>query len=395
MDHEDYALFDRKDGSSFKYAYTLAIQPEVNPDNALIVSYADMEFRLSPKILAKLNENIGQTPFGYSALKPSVWQALENWVRSRYYSEMVVNSSTTLIWHSLLQAYNAALEIYTAPGDGVLFLNPSYYRLMVQAEHLQRKCFEVELQTKHNRLHIDFEAVDKAIEENHIKLLAFINPHNPCGRIWSKEELTQLKDILIKHKCYVFSDEIYSDAVEGETFTSLLAFEDLHPYLIYANSYTKTFNCSGMPLCYSFVFDPEKEKKLRVHADLAMVSMPSTVCIALLETLYASKEAAEWRLNTIQYISQNYQLFKELCAKMLSKLYIYELEASYLCLVDFKEYGLAGEELKAAFDKVDVCPALMGNFFIEKKPRSLVRLNLACNKAVIEELVGRMAKMIE
>ena len=115
----------------------------------------------------------------------------------------------------------------------------------------------------------------------------------------------------------------------------------------------------------------------------------------LLETLYTSKEAAEWRLSTIQYVRRNYELFKELCAKTLPKLYIYEMEASYLCLVDFKEYGLAGEELKEAFNKIDVCPALMGNFFVEKKPRSLVRLNLACNKAVIEELVGRMAKMIQ
>ena len=268
MDHEDYALFDRKDGSSFKYAYTLQIQPEVNPDNALIVSYADMEFKLPPKILAKLYENVGQAHFGYAYPRPSVWQALENWVKSRYYPEMAVNTTTTIMWHSLPQAYNAVLEIYTSPGDGVLFLNPSYYRLMLQAECKQRKCFEVELETKDSRLYIDFAALDKAIEEKAIKLLAFINPHNPCGRIWSKEELSQLKDILIKHKCYVFSDEIYSDAVEGEAFTSLLAFEDLHPYLIYANSYTKTFNCSGMPLCYSIVFDPEMHKKLKVHLDL-------------------------------------------------------------------------------------------------------------------------------
>ena len=79
----------------------------------------------------------------------------------------------------------------------------------------------------------------------------------------------------------------------------------------------------------------------------------------------------------------------------MPKLYVYDLECSYLCLVDFKEYGLRGKDLEEKFTGVDVCPTFTESFFVEEKPRSMVRINLACNEKMVEELVGRMAEMLE
>ena len=141
----------------------------------------------------------------------------------------------------------------------------------------------------------------------------FINPHNPCGRIWSKEELTRIKDLVIKHKCFLFSDEIYADSADVGSFTSMLAFEDLHPHLIYASSYSKTWNCSGMPLSYSIAFDPVIHQKMNAQLDLSLVAFPCALSYALLEACYSSEEALEWRLNTLEYIQSNYRLFKHEC----------------------------------------------------------------------------------
>ena len=229
-----------------------------------------------------------------------------------------------------------------------------------------------------------------------------MSPHNPCGRIWSFDEMKQLTDLLIKYKCQTFSDEIYSDWIEpvseGEnvldTFTSIIRFEELHPYLIYGNSYTKTWNCSGMAISYSMTFDPNLQAKLRTYHDLKMVGYPSAISYTLMETIYTSEEAKEWKLNTRKYIANNFTVFKELCAEKIPKLFIYDLECSYLILVDFCEYGLKGKELEDAFSSVDVCPTFTAEFFVEQKPRSLVRINIACNIEVLKEVVNKMEKMI-
>ena len=101
------------------------------------------------------------------------------------------------------------------------------------------------------------------MKNNKIKLFHLINPNNPSGRIWSLEELTKIKDFVLKHDCLIFSDEIYSDWVEPkeetqnifDVFVSMIRFEDIHDKLIYANSYTKTWNCSGMATTYSITYN--------------------------------------------------------------------------------------------------------------------------------------------
>ena len=101
-----------------------------------------------------------------------------------------------------------------------------------------------------------------------------------------------------------------------------------------------------MPLCYMMAFDQELTTKIKIYRDIEQTSYPCAVAITLLEVLYTTEEAAEWRLNTINYCNGNFELFKKLCAESLPKLFFYDMEASYLCLVDFKDYGLEGEALK-------------------------------------------------
>lgn len=129
----------------------------------------------------------------------------------------------------------------------------------------------MELETVNNRFEINFEALEECFQNNKITLFVFISPHNPCGRIWSREEVTRLKDIVLKHDAYFFCDEIYADFLEPKTedghvydyFTSILQFEDIYPKLIYTTSNTKTFNCSGQGFGLTIIKNKELQKLLK------------------------------------------------------------------------------------------------------------------------------------
>ena len=153
----DYDHYNRKDGSSMKYRLALKYkQPKVNPDNAIVVSHADMEFKFSPGIYEELKNIIGEPHFGYTYPKPEVWSAIDKWVKKRYLKDIQISTDNTILWHNMLIVYNSILHLLTKPGDNILVFTPSYYRFLVQAKFFDRNLIEVELTTKNHRFEIDF-----------------------------------------------------------------------------------------------------------------------------------------------------------------------------------------------------------------------------------------------
>jgi cystathionine beta-lyase len=146
---EDYQIINRLNGGFAKHHLGFVMsQPNVNQENAIMVGMADMEFKLAPKVYEKLLAKLGTPHFGYTWIKPSFSSTLEAWIRKRYYPEAQIKQDNVIAWVNLFQCYNCILNIITEPNDNLLFITPSYYRFIFQANFLGRKCLEAQLKMK-------------------------------------------------------------------------------------------------------------------------------------------------------------------------------------------------------------------------------------------------------
>ena len=149
-----------------------------------------------------------------------------------------------------------------------------------------------------------------------------------------------------------------------DVYTSMLSFDDMKDNLIYGCSFTKAFNCTSIGLAYSICRNPQIKNKLEIIRD-KYCTWSSAYSYKVLEACYSSKEAKKWQEKTRKYIMDNFASLKKFAAEKIPKLHVFEMDSPYLCVVDFKEYGLAGEKLVSAFTKVNICPTFLDSAYVD------------------------------
>lgn len=228
----------RKDTESVKWD---AIAETYQMDDLLPLWVADMDF-LSPEGVANaFSEYIKHGIFGYATLSDKLYQAIIHWERQRHAVELT--KENIVFTSGVLTSLAAAVQTFTKPGDSILIHDPVYPPFSSIIETNQRHIVRSSLLEKNNHFVMDFSNMEKKIEENNVKAMILCNPHNPGGRVWSKEELKQLSELCLKHRVFLFSDEIHQDlTLFDHTFTSMLTINpDLDDLLIAFTSGNKDF----------------------------------------------------------------------------------------------------------------------------------------------------------
>lgn len=380
-------VIERKNTKSLKYDFAVR---RGKPKDVLPLWVADMDFKVSFYITDALENIVSQGIFGYSESEENYFEAVSGWMKRHHNWE--VQEDWLVKTPGIVFALAMAVRAFTKEGDSVLIQQPVYYPFAeVILENHRRLIDNTLIQTEDGSYRIDYEDFERKIVEEKVKLFILCNPHNPVGRVWTREELTRLGDICLKHKVYVVSDEIHSDFVfEGEhqVFANLKKeYEDIS---IICTSPSKTFNIAGLQISNIFLPNTELAKRFRKEVAAAGYSQVGLPGLVACEAAY--RYGDKWIEAVLSYIKANAEFTKEYLKKNLPKVKMTKLEGTYLVWLDFREYGLSDEEL----DKLILEEAglwLDSGAVFGACGEGFQRINIACPRATLEQALERLNKV--
>ncbi len=382
-------IVDRRNTKCLKYDF--AVERGM-PKDVLPLWVADMDFRTSSYIQEALIRQTEHGIFGYSEGKEEYFEAVKGWILKRHGWE--VKSSWLVKTPGIVFALAMAVQAFTAYGDAVLIQSPVYYPFSeVIADNGRKIVSNTLVYGEDNRYHIDFQDFEEKIVQNKIRLFFLCNPHNPVGRVWTKEELIRLGDICLKHGVIVVSDEIHSDfAFVGKHNVFAALKKEYEDITITCTSPSKTFNIAGAQISNIFVPNAVLRKALKAQIDAAGYSQLNVFGLVACEAAYRYGE--EWYQAMKKYVGDNIRFTKEYVTDNIPKVSMVEHEGTYLVWLNFRELGLDSEELeKLIIDKAGLW--LDSGKIFGDSGIGFQRINVACPRSILAEALERIKNAVE
>ena len=334
-------VVERKNTYSLKYDFA---KKRNMPEDLLPLWVADMDFKVSSYIQEALLKQAEHGIFGYSDVQEEYFEVLRKWMNRRY--NWRVESEWLIKTPGIVFALAMAVKAFTKEGDGVLIQQPVYYPFSEVIIDNGRKVISNTLvQEKSGKYKIDFADFEEKIVKEKIKLFFLCNPHNPVGRVWSREELIRLGDICYKHHVIVISDEIHGDFVfKGQHSVFVDLKEEYKEIGIVATSPSKTFNIAGLQVSNIFIPSQELKRKFKKQIDASGYSQLNVMGLVAAKAAYEYGD--EWYKAMYKYISENIDYTKQFIEAKIPNIKLVETEGTYLMWLDFRGLGLTESELE-------------------------------------------------
>ncbi len=303
---------------------------------------ADMDFHVAPAITEALEERVKHGIFGYVKPSEEYFQSIINWHKIRHNAEY--NREWFITVPGIVPAISAILKALTKPGDGVLLLSPGYNGFYSSIRNLECKAIECELQKVNNRFEIDFESLESLASRNDVKIMLLCTPHNPSGRIWSKNELQKIADICQRNNVFVVADEIHCEIImPGNEFIPYSSLgSPIMENACICTSASKTFNIAGLQNAQ--IICPNEDYRSKIDRAVNVHEICDVNPFGVVATIAAYNHGEEWLDSFCNYIWKNYVDAKEYIAKNLPMLKVTDLEATYLMWLDISELNMSCTE---------------------------------------------------
>lgn len=376
----DFDTFIDRHGTScikFDFAKERGHSPE-----ELSYWVADMDFKTAPEIIDALKKRIDHGIFGYTDPDNEYFSSVQSWYKNNF--DYTFQKEWLTVTPGVVFAIATAIQAYTKEGESVLIQKPVYYPFGGTVEAANRKVVSSDLIWNGETYEIDFLDFEKKIIEENVKLFLLCNPHNPGGRSWTKDELTKIGKICLKHNVIVFSDEIHSDFVWKPNIHTIFSsiskeFEEIS---IIATAPTKTFNLAGLQVSNIFVANPELNKKFKLTMDIMGYSQPNVLGLVACKAAYDS--ASNWLFEVKKYIESNLEKATEFIKKNIPNAKVVKPQATYLLWVDCRNLGLSDAELnKKIRDEAKVW--LDAGHIFGKVGEGFIRINVATSWSYLEK----------
>ena len=348
-------------------------------DDILPLWVADMDFRSPDSVVEALKKAVDHGIFGYSRADESYFDAVAAWYQKRHH--LTLQPEWMTCTPGIVFALSIAVRAFTQP--------PVYHPFSRAILRNKRTLVENPLVLKDGHYEMDLEDLEQKVLDEHVKLMILCNPHNPVGRVWTREELTALADICLRHHVYVISDEIHGDFVwrghEQTPYASISEEACLHSMMCTAPS--KTFNLAGMATSNLFIPDPEMRRKFR--SELLDVGQENMNRLGLFACRAAYEGGGEWLDQLIGYLAGNLALVRDFCKNRVPQIQLIEPEGTYLAWLDCRELGMTDDELMAFFSddaKVWLDPGTHSG----EQGSGFMRFNLGSSRSVIAQALDQI-----
>lgn len=387
-------IIDRRHTNSSKHDNNAVM---FGREDVLDLWVADMDFPVPTPVAEAIKKRAEHPIYGYTFPPASLYEAIVERVDRLY--GWKIKKEWIVFNAGVVNGLYSAVEAFSHRGDELIVQPPVYYPFFGAIKNTGRQVIHNPLKEVNGRYEMDFEGLEKLFEVRtsfpvrmpRIKALVLCSPHNPVGRVWTKEELQRLAEICVKHNCLIFSDEIHCDLLAPgveHTVTATLS-PEIEQHTITFMSASKTFNIAG--LATSFVIIPNDELRQRYVA--ARAGHNSGNVFGFVATEAALTQCDDYLEQLRAYLHENYRFFSEFIAERLPMLRVANLEGTYLAWVDMRQLGMSPLELQT-FMREKARLALDDGYAFGPGGEGFQRFNLACPRSIVEEALLRLEKAI-
>lgn len=381
-------VIDRRNTNSLKYDFAVEHH---RPAGVLPLWVADMDFRAPEPVLEALRRAVDHGIFGYSDGKGAYVQAVSQWFRQHF------GWQTQPDWlvktPGVVFALAMAVRALTRPGDGVLVQPPVYYPFFHVVRDNDRELVENELCYRDGRYTVDLEDFERKIVGRKVKLFLLCSPHNPVGRVWSREELRQMGDICRRHGVYVVSDEIHCDfAFPDHPHTVFLdANPELADRAIVCTAPSKTFNLAGLQVSNIWIPDPQIRARFRKEMDRSGYSLVNGLGLVACQAAYTA--GGPWLEQCRGYLRDNLDFLRAYLAEHIPQIRLVEPEGTYFAWLDCAGLDLCRRDLNDLIVKRANLWLDAGHIFGDQSAQ-FQRIVLACPRATLKQALDQLAAAV-
>lgn len=351
---------------------------------------ADMDFETFTGITEALQRRVAHGIFGYTRVPEAYYEAVCRWFKKRH--GWHINREDIIYTSGVVPAVSAVIKALTLPGDQVIVQGPVYNCFFSSIRN--NGCEMVSNSLIYNkeelRYEIDFDDLERKLKHERARLMLICNPHNPGGRVWTRDELTRVAELCRKYGVRVVSDEIHCELTlydnEYVPFGSLP--DELSRDSITCCSPSKAFNTAGLQIANIVCRDAEVRNRIDRAININEVCDVNPFGVIALQTAY-SDEGYEWLTQLRKYISANYDLLLERFARELPKCKVMRMEGTYLAWIDCSELHISSDEIEEMLMHENKVWVNAGSMY-GAEGAAFIRINMACTSELLNEGITRI-----
>ena len=351
---------------------------------------ADMDFETFPGITEALQRRVAHGIFGYTRVPEAYYEAVCRWFGKHH--GWHINREDIIYTSGVVPAVSAVIKALTLPGDQVIVQGPVYNCFFSSIRN--NGCETVSNSLIYNkeelRYEIDFDDLERKLAHERARLMLICNPHNPGGRVWTRDELTRVAELCRKYGVRVVSDEIHCELTlydnEYVPFGSLP--DELSRDSITCCSPSKAFNTAGLQIANIVCRDAEVRNRIDRAININEVCDVNPFGVIALQAAY-SDEGYEWLTQLRKYISANYDLLLERFARELPKCKVMRMEGTYLAWIDCSELHISSDEIEEMLMHENKVWVNAGSMY-GAEGAAFIRINMACTSELLNEGITRI-----
>lgn len=353
---------------------------------------ADMDFETFPGITEALQRRVAHGIFGYTRVPETYYEAVCRWFEKRH--GWHINREDIIYTSGVVPAVSAVIKALTLPGDQVIVQGPVYNCFFSSIRN--NGCEMVSNSLIYNkeelRYEIDFDDLERKLAHERARLMLICNPHNPGGRVWTRDELSRVAELCRKYGVRVVSDEIHCELTlydnEYVPFGSLP--DELSHGSITCCSPSKAFNTAGLQIANIVCRDAEVRNRIDRAININEVCDVNPFGVIALQAAY-SDEGYEWLTQLRAYISANYDLLRERFARELPKCKVMRMEGTYLAWIDCSELHIPSDEIEEMLMHENKVWVNAGSMY-GAEGAAFIRINMACTSELLNEGITRIVE---
>lgn len=348
---------------------------------------ADMDFAVVPEIQTALKERCDHPTFGYNTPTPGCIPALCSWYERRHNWKFTPDQVLNGI--GVVTMIRFTLEALTAPGDQVAVFSPVYDPFFAQVRNSGRTLVDLPMKEQNGHYSVDLAAFEQALKDG-VRAVIFCNPHNPIGKVWTKDEVETIGGLCAKYGAYMLSDEVHGDMVmDGNHYNPMGLVDAIQDKLVVYTAISKTFNLAG--LHQSAIIIPNAEVRAKVDAMLkgAWIMGPNLMAFTAMEAAYTYGD--KWVDEVVAYISDNVRYVQQQVRDFMPKVKLSHHKGTFLMWLDLRCLGMSSDELTVTLGR-EYGIGLGNGAHYGKQCDGFMRMNIACPRSTLEKGVAALKK---
>ncbi|HJV45730.1 MAG TPA: MalY/PatB family protein [Bacillota bacterium] len=386
MTHSFDQIVERRNTDSMKWD---KLKQLFGSAEVLPMWVADMDFLSPPAVVKAITERAKHGVYGYTIMSDSFYEAIIGWMERRH--QWQVNKEWLCYCPGIVTALSILVEVLTKPGESVMIQPPVYTPFFQVISRNGRSVKEVPLILEEGQYRMDFELLEEAMKTSKVMILC--SPHNPVGRVWSRDELVKLGELSSKYQVIIISDEIHADLVfNGEKHLPFgMLSEEIAQQSITCIAPSKTFNIAGLKTASIIIPNPKIRRLFENRIQTLSLHLESCFGVDAVKAAY--NEGEVWVDELMNYMQGNLQYLAKFLQEHLPMVKLIQSQGTYLAWLDFRDLQMEADELQTFLTQKAKVGLSAGTIY-GSQGAGFMRMNLGCPRSVVEEGLRRIHKAI-